>query len=167
MLLTLLEWSRELSSKGSLDTCISKGHSTFSYAAFTAHMSEGIDKIAVGVWRQPLQRHGPTGGIADEALQLIPPMGRNLGVGVKGKPVDTGTARPGEPWRLARRAKADADAPARRAGALPKGNALLHGGRHSAGERGLMVVQGSYPVATGVSMPISRYPSRRSLRMIR
>ena len=41
-----LEWSRELSSKGSLDTCISKGHSTFSYAAFTAHVGERVDEIA-------------------------------------------------------------------------------------------------------------------------
>jgi hypothetical protein len=57
-----LEWSRELSSKGSLDTCISKGHSTFSYAAFTAHMGERVDEIAVGVLCQALQGHCAAGG---------------------------------------------------------------------------------------------------------
>jgi hypothetical protein len=60
-----LEWSRELSSKGSVDTCISQGHSTFSYATFTAHMGEGIEEIAVGVLGQALQRHRTAGGIAE------------------------------------------------------------------------------------------------------
>src|SRR5256714_13465837 len=91
MLLTLLEWSRELSSKGSLDTCISKGHSTFSYAAFTAHVGKRIDEIAVGVLGQALQRHGTTGRIADEAFQLIAPVRRDLGVGVHRKPLHAGT----------------------------------------------------------------------------
>ena len=39
-----------------------------------------------------LQRHGTAGRIADQALQLVPPMGWHLGVGVQRKPVDTGTA---------------------------------------------------------------------------
>src|SRR5215470_14601159 len=69
-----LAWSRELRSTGSGDTCISKGHSTFSYAAFTAHMGEDVDEIAVGVCLEALQRHGTTGDIADELFQLIPPV---------------------------------------------------------------------------------------------
>src|SRR5262249_33731099 len=123
------------------DTCISKGHSTFSYAAFTAHMSEGIDKIAVGVLRQPLQRHGPTSGIADEALQLISPMGWNLGLRVQRKAVHTGTPRTGEPRCLALVAKPCAEAPHGLASPLATGDALLHRGRHGARERRLVVPQ--------------------------
>ena len=67
---------------------------------------EGIDEIAVGVFLKALQRHGPAGGIADELFQLIAPVRGNSGVGVQRKPVDTGTARTREPWRLARSAKA-------------------------------------------------------------
>jgi hypothetical protein len=37
-------------------------------------VSEGVDKIAVGVFLEALQRHGTTGGIADELFQLIPPV---------------------------------------------------------------------------------------------
>src|SRR5215510_6791976 len=36
---------------------------------------EGVNQIAVGVLGQALQGHGPTGRIADQALQLIAPMG--------------------------------------------------------------------------------------------
>src|SRR5262249_9174390 len=56
-------------------------------------MGESIDELAVGVCLEALQRHGTTGGIADEAFQLIAPMRRNLGVGVQGKAVDTRTPR--------------------------------------------------------------------------
>jgi hypothetical protein len=45
-------------------------------------MSEGVDEIALGVLGQ--------------ALPLVAPMGRDLGVGVEGKPVDAGTAGTGE-----------------------------------------------------------------------
>ena len=39
-------------------------------------MRERVDQIAVGVFLEALQGHGPTGGIADEAFQLIAAMGR-------------------------------------------------------------------------------------------
>ena len=55
-------------------------------------MGEGVDEIAVGVLRQALQGHGTTSGIPDQALQLVAPMGRDLGVGVERKAVDTDTA---------------------------------------------------------------------------
>jgi hypothetical protein len=51
-------------------------------------MGEGVDEIAVGVLGQALQGHRAAGGIPDQALQLVAPMGRDLGVGVEGKPVD-------------------------------------------------------------------------------
>ena len=89
-------------------------------------MGEGVDKIAVGVLRQALQRHGTAGGIADQALQLIAPVRRDLGVGVQGKPMYAGTAGTCERWRLALVAKARADAPDLLASPLPKGDALLH-----------------------------------------
>src|SRR2546423_15639621 len=41
-------------------------------------MGEGLDEIAVGLYLEALQRHGATGGIADQALQLIAPVRRNL-----------------------------------------------------------------------------------------
>jgi hypothetical protein len=97
-------------------------------------MRERVDQIAVGVCLEALQGHGATGRIADELFQLIPPMRRNRRVGVEGKPVDTGTVRTGEPGRLALRAKARADTAPRLAGPFSAGDALLHGGRHGAGE---------------------------------
>ena len=61
-------------------------------------------------WRdrflEAFQRHRPTGGIADELFQLIPPVRRDSGVGVERKPVDTGTVRTSVSWRLALSAKA-------------------------------------------------------------
>ena len=52
---------------------------------------KGVDEIAIGVLLQTLQRHGTSRGRADQALQLIAPMGGDLGVGVQGEPVDAGT----------------------------------------------------------------------------
>ena len=69
-------------------------------------MGAGVDEIAVGVLGQALQGHRAAGGIPDQALQLVAPMGRDLGVGVEGKPVDASTAGTGECWCLARVAKA-------------------------------------------------------------
>ena len=46
----------------------------------------------MGILCKPLKRHRTSGCIADQALQLVTPMGGNLGVGVQGKAVDTGTA---------------------------------------------------------------------------
>jgi hypothetical protein len=144
-----LEWSRELSSKGSLDTCISKGHSTFSYAAFTAHVGERVDQIAVGVFLEALQGHGATGRIADELFQLIPPMRRNRRVGVEGKPVDTGAVRTREPGRLALRAKARADATHLLSGAFATSDAVLDRSCHGAGEFRGGIAQGIIPGGYG------------------
>lgn len=47
--------------------------------------SDAIEEIAILTLRQPLQGYCPSRGIADEALQLITAMGRNLGVGAQGK----------------------------------------------------------------------------------
>src|SRR5262245_28852004 len=62
-------------------------------------MGEGIDEIAVSVFLEALQGHGPAGRIADEAFQLIAALGWNLRVGMQGKALDAGTARTGEAWR--------------------------------------------------------------------
>src|SRR5215471_21447966 len=104
-------------------------------------MRERVDEIAVGVCLEALQGHGTTGGRADELCQLIPPMRRNGRVGVEGKPVDTRTARPGEPWRLALRAKARADAAHLLAGAFTTSDAVLDRRRHGPSKRGLVVAQ--------------------------
>jgi hypothetical protein len=69
-------------------------------------MREGVDQIAVGVLDQALESYRTAGGRADELFSLIPPVGRDSSVGVERKPVDTGTPRPREPWRLALGAKA-------------------------------------------------------------
>src|SRR5215813_693571 len=108
-------------------------------------MCERVDQIAVGVCLEALQGHGATGRIADELFQLIPPMRRNRRVGVEGKPVDTGAVRPREPGRLALRAKARADTAHRLASPFSEGDALLHGGRHGAGELRGGVAQGIIP----------------------
>src|SRR5215831_8037949 len=79
--------------------------------AIGPRMRERIDEIAVGVFLEALQRHGTTGGIADEAFQLIAPMRRNRRVGVQGKALYAGTAGTGECWGLALVAKPRANAP--------------------------------------------------------
>src|SRR6266568_6640500 len=66
----------------------------------------------------------------------------NLRVGVEGKPVDTGTVRSREPGRFALSAKARADAAHLLASPVPKGDALLHGGRHGTGELWCVLHQG-------------------------
>src|SRR5262249_1585488 len=97
-------------------------------------MGEGIDEIAVGVLLEALQRHSPAGGIADELFQLIAAMGRDLGVGMQRKAVDTGAARPREPGRLTLVTKSRADAPDVLPGPVPEGDAVLDRSRHGAGE---------------------------------
>ena len=47
----------------------------------------------MGIFRQTLQCHGASCCIPNQAFQLVTPMGWHLGVGVQGKPVDTGAAR--------------------------------------------------------------------------
>src|SRR5262249_33342321 len=66
---------------------------------------KGVDEIAIGVLLQTLQRHGTSRGIADQALQLIAPMGGDLGVGVQGEPVDAGTEGTAQERALALGAK--------------------------------------------------------------
>ena len=69
---------------------------------------KGVDEIAIGVLLQTLQRHGTSRGRADQALQLIAPMGGDLGVGVQGEPVDAGTEGAAQERALALGAKARA-----------------------------------------------------------
>src|SRR2546427_3877317 len=88
-------------------------------------MGESIDEIAVGVFLEALQRHGPAGGITDELFQLIPPARWNRRVREERKSVDTATARTSEPGRLALRAKTRADAAYRLAGSLPTSDACV------------------------------------------
>src|SRR5262249_7179810 len=101
----------------------------------------GGDKIAMGVLRQPLQRHRPAGCRADEAFQLIAPRRRELGVGGEGKPVDTGAVRTSEPWHRALLAKARAETAPVPSGACPPSDSLLAGGGHRPGERRLVIPQ--------------------------
>src|SRR5262249_19770036 len=91
------------------------------------------------------QRPGAGGGIGVRALQLIPPMRRNSGVGVQGKAVDTGTPRSRECRPFSCIAKARAEAAHFLSRAFPKGDALLHGSRHGAGEIWFVVAQRIIP----------------------
>src|SRR5262245_23108114 len=104
-------------------------------------MGEGVDKIAIGVLLQTLQGYGTTSGIAEQALQLVAPMGGDLGVGVQGKALDAGTAGPRQRGHLALGAKACANAPHPLASSLAKGDALLYRGSHGAGEFGSVIDQ--------------------------
>src|SRR5215831_17493309 len=117
--------------------------------AIGPRMSEGVDELTVGVLLEALQRHGPAGRIANELFQLIPPMRRNRCVGMQRKPVDTGTPRPSEPWRLALRAKTRADTAYVLPGPVPEGDALLHRSRHGAGELRGGIAQGVIPGGHG------------------
>src|SRR5262249_45943938 len=99
----------------------------------------------VGVFLEALQGHGAPGRRADELFQLIPPMRRNIGVGVQGKAVDTGTPRSREGRPFSRIAKARAEAAHFLSRAFPTGDALLHGSRHGAGEFWCVVTQRIIP----------------------
>ena len=49
-------------------------------------MGKGVEQIAIGVLGQALQGAGTARGFAtDQALQLVAPMGEDLGVGVERK----------------------------------------------------------------------------------
>jgi hypothetical protein len=67
---------------------------------------------------------------------------RDLGVGVHRKPLHAGTVGACQHGRLARAAKARAEAPDLLARPLPEGDALLHRGRQGTGERGCVLHQG-------------------------
>src|SRR2546423_13790579 len=69
-------------------------------------VGEGRDKIAIGVLLQTLQGYGTAGRIPYQALQLVTPVGWDVGVGVQRKPLDAGTLRTSEPWHLPLVAKA-------------------------------------------------------------
>src|SRR5262249_4363239 len=112
-------------------------------------MRESIDEIAVGVCLEAFQGHGTAGRIADEAFQLIAPVRRNLGMGVYRKPLHAGTVRACPHGRLACAAQARAEAPAPLTGPLPKGDALLHGGRQGTGKLGCVLSQGIIPRGHG------------------
>jgi hypothetical protein len=88
----------------------------------------------MGVLRQPLKRYSTSGCVAQQTLQLITPMRRNIGIGMQGKAVHTGTARSRECRPFSFIAKARADAAHFRSSAFPKGNALCDRGRHGAGK---------------------------------
>jgi hypothetical protein len=105
-------------------------------------MGEGIDEIAVGVLYEALQRYRAAGGITDQALHLVAPMGGDMGVGVERKAPHAGTAETGESGRLTRMVTSCADAPDLLTGPLPAGDTLLHGSRHNTGEFGSVVGQG-------------------------
>ena len=100
-------------------------------------MGEGVDKIAIGVLLQTLQGYGTASGKAEQALQLVEPMGGDLGVGVQGKALDAGTAGTRQRGRLTLGAKACANAPH----PLAKGDALLYRGGHGVGEFGSVIDQ--------------------------
>src|SRR5690242_12219916 len=76
-------------------------------------------------------------------------MSRDLRVSMERKPVDTGAVWTREPWRLVFSAKARANAPDLVAGPLPEGEALLHRGRHGAGELRGGLAQGIIPGGHG------------------
>jgi hypothetical protein len=74
-------------------------------------------------------------------VALIPPVRGDVGVGVQRAPVDAGTAGAAAGWLLAFRTKSRADMPDLLAGPFPKGDALLHRGRHGTGEFGGVIPQ--------------------------
>src|SRR5215831_14433422 len=51
--------------------------------AVRPRMRERVDQIAVGIFLEALQGHGPSGGVANQLFQLIPPMRRNRRIGVQ------------------------------------------------------------------------------------
>ena len=105
-------------------------------------MGERVDEIAAGVLRQAFRGHLAAGGIPDQAFQLIAPMRGDLSVGVERKALHTGTAGTGQCGMFPSLAKPRADAPDLLAGPLPKGDALLHGGRHGLGQLRRVITQG-------------------------
>src|SRR5262249_11421608 len=94
-------------------------------------------------------RHGTSLCIPYQALQLVTPMRRNCRVGMQRKAVDTGTPRPGEPWRLTLNAKACTDAAYLLASSFAESDALLDRRRHGAGELRGGVAQGIIPGGHG------------------
>src|SRR5262249_55272381 len=84
---------------------------------------------------------GTAGGIAEQALPLIAPMGRDLGIGMQGNALHAGTARTGARGHLAQVATAGAKAPDVLASSLAKGEARLSRGGQATGELGSVIDQ--------------------------
>src|SRR5262249_45154353 len=105
-------------------------------------VSEGVEEIAIGLYLEALQRHRAAGRIPYQALQLVTPVGWNVGVGVQRKPLDAGTVGTSQRRHLTLGAKAGANAPDLLAGPLPKSNALLYRGRQGTGQLGGVIHQG-------------------------
>src|SRR5882724_3525555 len=117
----------------------------------------------MGILCKPLQRHGTSCCVPQQALQLVPSMGWHLGVGMQRKPVDTGTAGARECGEFPFIPKARANPSHRLPGPLAKGDALRDGGGQGARERGFVAAQGIIPGGYGcidsrlqVSQPTQR-----------
>jgi hypothetical protein len=82
-------------------------------------------------------------GIPHQALQLIAPMGWDLGISVQGKALHAGTAGTGERGHLAVHAKTCAHAPHPLASLLAKSKALLHRGSHGTGQLRRVITPGA------------------------
>src|SRR5713226_6445665 len=121
----------------------------------------------MGIFLKTLQRHGASRCVPQQAFQLVTPMRWDLSVRMERKPVDTGTAGARQCGVFTFIPKARANAAHVLSGSLPKGDALRDGGRHGAGELGLVVMQRIIPRGMVSSMPASTYPSLHSVRMTR
>src|SRR5262245_14839855 len=108
-------------------------------------IQENWYKVSIGIRFKALKRHGTSGCVPHQTLQLVPTVRWNRGVGVQGKAVDTGTARSFECEPCTFRATARADAAHVLPGAFPKGNALLDRGRHGASKLPFVVTQRIIP----------------------
>jgi hypothetical protein len=93
----------------------------------------------MGILCKPLQRHGTSCRVPQQALQLVPSMGWHLGVGMQRKPVDPGTAGARECGELPFIPKARANPAHGLSGPLAKGDALRDRGGHGARELGLII----------------------------
>src|SRR5262249_50321087 len=118
-------------------------------------MREGIDEIAIGLCLEALQGDGTAGRIPYQALQLVTPVGWDMGVGVQRKPLDAGTVGTGERWRLTLVAKPGANTPHLLAGPLAEAMRCCTEAAMVRASSGALSSRGSYPVATAASMPAS------------
>src|SRR5262249_39940919 len=82
-------------------------------------MGRGADQTTVGRCLEAFQGYGTAGRIPYQALQLVTPVGWDVGVGVQRKPLGAGTVGTGQRGPLVYAAKARANAPDPLAGPLP------------------------------------------------
>jgi hypothetical protein len=104
----------------------------------------------MGIFRKTLKRHSASRRVPQQAFQLVTPMRWDLGVRMERTPVDTGTAGARQGGVFPCIPKARANAAHVLSGPLPTGDALRDGGRHGAGELGLVVTQRILPRGHGV-----------------